>query len=86
MEKDCPRGKTRYRSAGEAERAMKRMATRHNAKQRNGLKPYKCEHCDTWHLGRLTPISGNRVRQEKVRRSRELARNQSGYGQSSVQW
>lgn len=71
----CPvTGKQRFRTVEDALREERRIRAQYRVSRpdREGRVPYVCDHCNAWHLGRITPnvVRRNRAADAKWARIR----------------
>ena len=75
IETTCPSGKVSYASSGDASIAMRRVKGRLRREADPGLTPFRCGHCDQWHLGRKNLSSRDKI---SLRHARERASRFAG--------
>ena len=75
IETTCPTGKIAYASSGDASIAMRRVKGRLKNDAGGSLVPFRCGHCDQWHLGRKPVASRDKI---SLRHARERASRFAG--------
>ena len=74
-ETSCPSGKISYRSSGDATVAMRRVKSRRRNETTGDMVPFRCIHCDQWHLGRKPVATRDKI---SLRHARERASRFAG--------
>ena len=70
IETSCQTGKISYASNGDAMIALRRVKGRLKNDSGGSLVPFRCGHCDQWHLGRKNLAGRDKI---SLRHARERA-------------